>query len=236
MRGTPWLNPSRMSIGGIIPAYAGNTDQSIIAFPSCGDHPRVCGEHLVFAAAHEETEGSSPRMRGTLRPAIHSPRFPGIIPAYAGNTCPNGRGSRSDRDHPRVCGEHIEIIDPSDVNAGSSPRMRGTPPWSPRSRGRAGIIPAYAGNTGRLQVSVPGAWDHPRVCGEHKTPSRPEGEKWGSSPRMRGTRRRGSVFLTFNGIIPAYAGNTRFLCFRGGMSWDHPRVCGEHRLIFRWTR
>ena len=112
--------------------------------------------------------------------------------------------------------------------AGSSPRMRGTPPWSPRSRGRAGIIPAYAGNTGRLQVSVPGAWDHPRVCGEHKTPSRPEGEKWGSSPRMRGTRRRGSVFLTFNGIIPAYAGNTQSNTMRGASVWDHPRVCGEH--------
>ena len=147
MRGTPWLNPSRMSIGGIIPAYAGNTDQSIIAFPSCGDHPRVCGEHLVFAAAHEETEGSSPRMRGTLRPAIHSPRFPGIIPAYAGNTCGTNPDGGGVRDHPRVCGEHASGWKTKLSDPGSSPRMRGTSVPGSMPDPQDGIIPAYAGNT-----------------------------------------------------------------------------------------
>ena len=45
---------------------------------------------------------------------------------------------------------------------------------------------------------------------------------------MRGTltpqRRQRRAF----GIIPAYAGNTRFQPFRQGFWRDHPRVCGEH--------
>ena len=32
------------------------------------------------------------------------------------------------------------------------------------------------------------------------------------------------------GIIPAYAGNTERSSSRSWPSWDHPRVCGEHRL------
>ena len=30
-----------------------------------------------------------------------------------------------------------------------------------------GIIPAYAGNTGKELLNVFKEWDHPRVCGEH---------------------------------------------------------------------
>ena len=50
----------------------------------------------------------------------------------------------------------------------------------------------------------------------------------GSSPRVRGTRRRSAVAMLKAGIIPACAGNT--LCIRGTGSpmRDHPRVCGEH--------
>ena len=112
------------------------------------------------------------------------------------------------RDHPRVCGEHIEIIDPSDVNAGSSPRMRGTP-----SRGNC-------------------AWcrrrDHPRVCGEHLRGLHALVAEQGSSPRMRGTPADCRFLFPEPGIIPAYAGNTRHQADRKARSGDHPRVCGEH--------
>ena len=112
------------------------------------------------------------------------------------------------RDHPRVCGEHIEIIDPSDVNAGSSPRMRGTP-----SRGNC-------------------AWcrrrDHPRVCGEHLEPSPVQNSTAGSSPRMRGTPVSLSSIVNTRGIIPAYAGNTLAAQSSKSSTGDHPRVCGEH--------
>ena len=37
-----------------------------------------------------------------------------------------------------------------------------------------------------------------------------------------------SDFLTYHGIIPAYAGNTLLYQFGQHGSGDHPRVCGEH--------
>ena len=74
------------------------------------------------------SEGSSPRMRGTLVEDFHELVAEGIIPAYAGNTWfsfPRG-----------------------DASSGSSPRMRGTLGESTPSPDLTGIIPAYAGNTG----------------------------------------------------------------------------------------
>ena len=51
----------------------------------------------------------------------------------------------------------------------------------------------------------------------------------GSSPRMRGARRRGRGGALRSGIIPAYAGSTSPAPRRARPSArDHPRVCGEH--------
>ena len=106
--------------------------------------------------------------------------------------------------------------------------MRGTPPWSPRSRGRAGIIPAYAGNTSSGQVLDLTYRDHPRVCGEHLEPSPVQNSTAGSSPRMRGTPVSLSSIVNTRGIIPAYAGNTLAAQSSKSSTGDHPRVCGEH--------
>ena len=45
--------------------------------------------------------------------------------------------------------------------------MRGTREDRTIIVGLAGIIPAYAGNTGLHARDVMPVWDHPRVCGEH---------------------------------------------------------------------
>ena len=152
------------------------------------DHPRVCGEHLVFAAVALSTVGSSPRMRGTR----HHPgrRFVdrGIIPAYAGNTPCSRYCCRSAGDHPRVCGEHKCEDSLLSTRAGSSPRMRGTPGLLPLAGGVLGIIPAYAGNTSMSIWPSASPRDHPRVCGEHAAMGTDSCAIWGSSPRMRGTR------------------------------------------------
>ena len=132
------------------------------------------------------------------------------------------------RDHPRVCGEHaMEIMSRAAV-LGSSPRMRGTPAPNAGGCAVAGIIPAYAGNTSRMNSSTSIPWDHPRVCGEHEESKTRVKAEMGSSPRMRGTLQRCPKRNQPPGIIPAYAGNTGLLvcpCADGG---DHPRVCGEH--------
>ena len=174
-----------------------------------------------------------------------------IIPAYAGSTLnetgdalremgssPHTRGAprrtacrtRCQWDHPRIRGEHVAVWRDLEVPLG--------------------IIPAYAGSTNRLEIAVNG-WkgssphtrgalsfspprrarrrDHPRIRGEH-----------GDGPRRERRAR---------GIIPAYAGSTRWLKERGfdftGSSphtrgalfkragilikvGDHPRIRGEH--------
>ena len=45
---------------------------------------------------------------------------------------------------------------------------------------------------------------------------------------MRGTLVCGLLDKAQEGIIPAYAGNTPACFGVAGVSWDHPRVCGEH--------
>ena len=86
MRGTPSCCTGNMVTMGIIPAYAGNTKSEPTRIIPSRDHPRVCGEHgfqVLFAGFDQ---GSSPRMRGTLRLVAHPAHDGGIIPAYAGNT------------------------------------------------------------------------------------------------------------------------------------------------------
>ena len=167
-------------------------------------------------------------MRGTPIDAEQAFAYPGIIPAYAGNTESWCMWFRPAGDHPRVCGEHIYVTNPDLLDSGSSPRMRGTPRYH-RCPGIAdGIIPAYAGNT-IPPVSTPAARrDHPRVCGEHISRNMTSLLTWGSSPRMRGTLKAYNHGNRNPGIIPAYAGNTTLQSRRPDQHGDHPRVCGEH--------
>ena len=132
---------------GIIPAYAGNTKEYLGDDVYGRDHPRVCGEHLVFAAVALSTVGSSPRMRGTPVTDYRGATYHGIIPAYAGNTNACTSPSEYLEDHPRVCGEHHQQPRKELTMTGSSPRMRGTRRPDKRVRWVRGIIPAYAGNT-----------------------------------------------------------------------------------------
>ena len=154
------------------------------------------------------SEGSSPRMRGTPDRGTHGIRRHGIIPAYAGNTFTNLRLRKNTWDHPRVCGEHAFINGRRLPVKGSSPRMRGTLKVQRVRNSLRRIIPAYAGNTYPQVSPIVRTRDHPRVCGEHMWRSVLACVCAGSSPRMRGTQRCGHTDVSCTGIIPAYAGNT----------------------------
>ena len=71
---------------------------------------------------------------------------------------------------------------------------------------------------------------HPRVCGEHFSTNDRSQENCGSSPRMRGTRNKGSAEKVHGRFIPAYAGNTEGVGVGHCLVPVHPRVCGEHAL------
>ena len=110
---------------GIIPAYAGSTDGIDRRTLRVGDHPRVCGEHRYTVNQFDKKAGSSPRMRGAQPVVPVFLMLVRIIPAYAGSTWLPWQLADCSRDHPRVCGEHLQQRQGGLVRSGSSPRMRG---------------------------------------------------------------------------------------------------------------
>ena len=187
-------------------------------------------------------------MRGTLSRHRNHLRTPRIIPAHAGSTPKVALRSHYDGDHPRARGEHSDADLLECLRPGSSPRMRGTNEFyprsvfqvgsSPRTRGTldhafaflgvGGIIPAHAGNTVRRLGGPSMLGDHPRACGEHTAIFACFRNVLGSSPRMRGTHASFVFYADCRGIIPAHAGNTSTNSPSRPSCRDHPRACGEH--------
>ena len=171
MRGTLSMVDSLSAISRFIPAYAGNAASRATTFNSFSVHPRVCGERRASCPKIRNPDGSSPRMRGThRRRSSRAPRWR-FIPAYAGNASPMASPTRSTTVHPRVCGERPEGRRKSVIQAGSSPRMRGTLALVKERAIGQRFIPAYAGNASGKARSRGGAAVHPRVCGERSTSS-----------------------------------------------------------------
>ncbi len=211
MRGAHLVHDLPQGRHGIIPAHAGSTRSS--------------------ASEQRDTTGSSPHMRGARLERGLRRRGRRIIPAHAGSTLVvDGHGLVSP-DHPRICGEHYQQMLAFDPEEGSSPHMRGARAAGGRGPHRRRIIPAHAGSTRRpYRRRSPGP-DHPRTCGEH-TVSRSTPDSWpGSSPHMRGAppiHETGHLRL---GIIPAHAGSTGWSRRWTTTTRDHPRTCGEHKLV-----
>jgi len=109
-----------------IPACAGNIIIASTLLSARAVHPRVCGEHQYYAEEFFETVGSSPRVRGTLRPASGHQASSRFIPACAGNMGVRAVVVYGRAVHPRVCGEHRGRWGGLSLCPGSSPRVRGT--------------------------------------------------------------------------------------------------------------
>ena len=196
----------------IIPAYAGSTSP--------------------WRTRQTKKMGSSPHTRGAPvaeLPALAQAR---IIPAYAGSTSLGCAPLRPSEDHPRIRGEHSVPEAPPRAFPGSSPHTRGARGTGRRGTRGAGIIPAYAGSTRVGESWTVRHRDHPRIRGEHSSPSTSRSTSWGSSPHTRGARLSGECGHSGVGIIPAYAGSTRLWRPCRRRPWDHPRIRGEH-IIFR---
>ena len=170
-----------------IPAGAGN------GFADWADgyiravHPRGCGERFLHPLQLCQLIGSSPRVRGTERHPKQQVRRCRFIPAGAGNGSFTNPMYLPPTVHPRGCGERSPGGSPGRVSSGSSPRVRGT--VCPRCgyAGPARFIPAGAGNGRTRRNARGGSAVHPRGCGERAPPGMAPGERFGSSPRVRGT-------------------------------------------------
>ena len=170
VRGTVSVASCRYNERRIIPACAGNSESLTRPHRPFPDHPRVCGEQTIRDTKVTRFGGSSPRVRGTGGPQrLH--RLDGrIIPACAGNSTASSGNACEGSDHPRVCGEQSCGRCRECLDAGSSPRVRGTGYYRSTGLELQRIIPACAGNS---SAKLPaGHWlsDHPRVCGEQIWP------------------------------------------------------------------
>ena len=111
-RGTLICCSCEVLLRGIIPAYAGNTLHNGPKRRLDRDHHRSRGEHSPSSWTAVCVAGSSPLTRGTLCTAYQRYFHVGIIPASAGNTNMEMVLSESDRDHPRIRGEHPPALLP----------------------------------------------------------------------------------------------------------------------------
>ena len=159
--------------------------------------------------------GTSPRMRGKHPGHTRGSVTYGNIPAYAGKTNASPHQQSSQPEHPRVCGENLQEKIPRLHREGTSPRMRGKLPPTPRGIDHLRNIPAYAGKTASRTVRVVSPKEHPRVCGENNV-----------NP---------VTLIEPNRNIPAYAGKTHTQQQRTAVPAEHPRVCGENRMIPRFA-
>ena len=188
-RGTLGITGGSFRLRRFIPASAGNTEWARIAEWNPSVHPRERGEHLILKSLKNIRNGSSPRARGTPSVPLPCPRPSRFIPASAGNTGVLVWRLYDDAVHPRERGEHELGGIPPKLDAGSSPRARGTPQPPTFLPGWRRFIPASAGNTPPHTRPCCAAAVHPRERGEHSLAEEGVEMGTGSSPRARGTRR-----------------------------------------------
>ncbi len=187
-------------------------------------------------------------MRGPLDEMDVDETNQGITPACAGTTSASYFALSSSRDHPRMCGDHLDACCGSRMFWGSPPHVRGPRLWHNIIALALGITPACAGTTYWYSYSALFKRDHPRMCGDHALDGLKEPEGWGSPPHVRGpltariedVLRMGSpphvrgphsqhdVVGCFEGITPACAGTTVNGQYIKVVWGDHPRMCGDH--------
>ena len=85
-RGARFYGEPLQIAGGIIPAYAGSTQDRSDVPHLTPDHPRIRGEHVPVDVERGVSAGSSPHTRGAPLKPLRPFLILGIIPAYAGST------------------------------------------------------------------------------------------------------------------------------------------------------
>ena len=218
-----------------IPACAGNTFPHPPTHYPTPVHPRLCGEHAILGNRHGLSTGSSPPVRGTHLKRQRLNDLHRFIPACAGNTWRTTTTASLLAVHPRLCGEHGEAIRPLAPRTGSSPPVRGTLSGRQIHALQCRFIPACAGNTCVCAMAQSTLTVHPRLCGEHTAERTTPQRSTGSSPPVRGTPRGICPHLLTPRFIPACAGNTSSRPSSAHPKSVHPRLCGEHESLTRFS-
>ena len=131
----------------ITPAGAGKTFCLRTVAPPRRDHPRRCGENVLFSFLLPMMLGSPPQMRGKLESIAPFVKDMRITPADAGKTIFCCLAALAEQDHPRRCGENQLLQKNCFKKTGSPPQMRGKLVVLPYRDRVNGITPADAGKT-----------------------------------------------------------------------------------------
>ena len=189
VRGNRHHLPSIRSMGGSIPACAGEPIGSARRRPGTGVYPRVCGGTPDLAHVVVLDGGLSPRVRGNPVESRRVPSTMGSIPACAGE--PSGPSAiwNGSGVYPRVCGGTTPHGRPPSGGEGLSPRVRGNPARRMRGARAQGSIPACAGEPSRRSFCGLLRGVYPRVCGGTWYNGFNDVYVRGLSPRVRGNHR-----------------------------------------------
>ena len=215
----------------IIPARAGQTQETSGKNTGDADHPRACGANESSLSRLSSTSGSSPRVRGKQLYETAKSQKRRIIPARAGQTGSSRPPWSAPSDHPRACGANKGSQDGFAQLFGSSPRVRGKHDIFSKGGFVGRIIPARAGQTRRSSCRYESRPDHPRACGANPIFSASNVTLSGSSPRVRGKLALRPATPPVPRIIPARAGQTSASRRRPSGISDHPRACGANRAV-----
>ena len=110
--------------------------------------------------------------------------------------------------------------------------MRGKHLQRLHARFQRRITPARAGKTPECPAAPTRSEDHPRACGENCQHFFMKNHKKGSPPRVRGKHEPEWSQIDFKRITPARAGKTHSASRLFSQPEDHPRACGENRLLY----
>ena len=170
-------------------------------------------------------------MRGKECSTYYFACFVGITPACAGKRFFSGLVSRVPWDHPRMCGEKLAFFVFCPYVLGSPPHVRGKALFIKNHFPFVGITPACAGKRCTCCYACPRPTDHPRTCGEKLNIEWEVAEGEGSPPHMRGKGLPALLRPFCDRITPAHAGKSRCSWRMSHLHQDHPRTCGEKKVM-----
>ena len=222
---------ARRTAGGrLIPAHAGKTTAQLASNGVEGAHPRSRGENNSVGRSRNRVPGSSPLTRGKPAQVAYFMAHARLIPAHAGKTPSTELSALSSPAHPRSRGENVRDAPSTAAASGSSPLTRGKLIQGAPRGARGRLIPAHAGKTLYLLVSLHMLQAHPRSRGENVRAWGASETPTGSSPLTRGKHPPRARAARRRGLIPAHAGKTIVRSFRSVPCPAHPRSRGENYM------
>ncbi len=144
-RGNPVSSFIAVEGRGSIPAHAGEPRVGLVDIAASGVYPRARGGTLWMVGASLGSLGLSPRTRGNLGEGFCHVRYPGSIPAHAGEPSVQTPRGISARVYPRARGGTFRVSRSCASSGGLSPRTRGNLSTSSSYSSSIGSIPAHAG-------------------------------------------------------------------------------------------